>query len=232
MLFVFKWQNGTRHKQTASGRASSHFPRHLSSLSLVQNIAVDICFVNSDSKPEGADYFSSTYLQSFKQNKAWQRSTPIFTHKFWESITMNMIEVLKLRYKVDGMFCIPHQLAVPANLPAAHCSSSAPFSQSRSPSHRHDNETHLLVAPPQSNLSGGHVCRPVWGVFFFFLWGWKWWHKERRGREEAADEIVGGIKADRREWGWWGAGWTGEEEEGEGQREREGTASQWNCLIT
>lgn len=51
------------------------------------------------------------------------------------------------------------------NLPAAHCSSSAPFSQSRSPSHRHDNETHLLAAPPQSNFSGGHVCRPVaWGL--------------------------------------------------------------------
>lgn len=47
------------------------------------------------------------------------------------------------------------------NSPAAHCSSSAPFSQSRSPSQRHDNETHLLAAPPQSNFSGGHVCRPV-----------------------------------------------------------------------
>lgn len=46
------------------------------------------------------------------------------------------------------------------NLPAAQCSSSAPFSQSRSPSHRHDNETHLLAEPPQSNFSGGHVCRP------------------------------------------------------------------------
>lgn len=115
---------------------------------------------------------------------------------------MNTTEVLKLRYKVDGMFCIPHQLAVPANLPAAHCSSSAPFSQSRSPSHRHDNETHLLVAPPQSNLSGGHVCRPVRGVFLFFFVRVEVMRQgaEREGgREEAADEKVGGIKEDRRE---------------------------------
>lgn len=37
------------NKQHQDG-ASSHFPRHLSSLSLVQNIAVDFWFVNSDSK--------------------------------------------------------------------------------------------------------------------------------------------------------------------------------------
>lgn len=47
------------------------------------------------------------------------------------------------------------------NSPDAQSSSSAPFSQSFSPSHLHDNETHLLVAPPQSNFSGGHVCLPV-----------------------------------------------------------------------
>lgn len=47
------------------------------------------------------------------------------------------------------------------NSPEAQSSSSAPFSQSFSPSHLHDNETHLLVDPPQSNFSGGHVCLPV-----------------------------------------------------------------------
>lgn len=47
------------------------------------------------------------------------------------------------------------------NSPAAQSSSSAPFSQSFSPSHLHDNETHLLADPPQSNFSGGHVCLPV-----------------------------------------------------------------------
>lgn len=47
------------------------------------------------------------------------------------------------------------------NSPDAQSSSSAPFSQSFSPSHLHDNETHLLVDPPQSNFSGGHVCLPV-----------------------------------------------------------------------
>lgn len=47
------------------------------------------------------------------------------------------------------------------NPPAAQSSSSAPFSQSFSPSHLHESETHLLVAPPQSNFSGGHVCLPV-----------------------------------------------------------------------
>ena len=81
------------------------------------------------------------------------------------------------------------------NLPAAHCSSSAPFSQSCSPSHRHDNETHLLAAPPQSNFSGGQVCRPV-------VRGWRWKNSEgeraQRGetgegeRKWTADEKVGG----------------------------------------
>lgn len=47
------------------------------------------------------------------------------------------------------------------NSPDAQSSSSAPFSQSFSPSHLHDNDTHLLVDPPQSNFSGGHVCMPV-----------------------------------------------------------------------
>lgn len=53
--------------ETASGinkqlqnRAPSHFSRHSSSLSLVQNVAVDICFVSSDSKPEAADDLPST----------------------------------------------------------------------------------------------------------------------------------------------------------------------------
>lgn len=47
------------------------------------------------------------------------------------------------------------------NSPDAQSSSSAPFSQSFSPSHLHDNDTHLLVDPPQSNFSGGHVCMPA-----------------------------------------------------------------------
>lgn len=47
------------------------------------------------------------------------------------------------------------------NSPDAQSSSSAPFSQSFSPSHLHDNDTHLLVEPPQLNFSGGHVCMPV-----------------------------------------------------------------------
>lgn len=58
------------------------------------------------------------------------------------------------------------------NSPAAQCSSSAPFSQSRSPSHRHDNETHLLTVPPQSNFSGGQPCRPVQ----------KRWKKKKAGK--------------------------------------------------
>lgn len=53
--------------------------------------------------------------------------------------------------------------ARPPNSPDAQSSSSAPFSQSFSPSHLHDNDTHLLVDPPQSNFSGGHVCLPADG---------------------------------------------------------------------
>lgn len=49
----------------------------------------------------------------------------------------------------------------PTDSPDAQSSSSDPFSQSFSPSHRHDNDTHLLVDPPQSNFSGGHVCMPA-----------------------------------------------------------------------
>lgn len=229
MLFVFKWQNGTRHKQTASGRASSHFPRHLSSLSLVQNIAVDICFVNSDSKPEGADYFSSTYCRA--SNKRKLGSAPLqYLGISFEKILQWTWSRFELKYKVDGMFCIPYQLAVSTNLPAAHCSSSAPFSQSRSPSHRHDNETHLLVAPPQSNLSGGHVCRPVWGGFFFVRvevmrqggereGGGSRWKSWRHQRGQGRMRVVGSRMN-----GWGGRGGK--------DREREGTASKWNCLIT
>lgn len=40
-------------------------------------------------------------------------------------------------------------------VPAAQPFSSAPFSQSLSPSHLQDREMHF---PPQSYLSGGHVC--------------------------------------------------------------------------
>lgn len=47
------------------------------------------------------------------------------------------------------------------NPPDAQSSSSAPLSQSFSPSQRHDSDTHLLAAPPQSNFSGGHVCLPA-----------------------------------------------------------------------
>lgn len=47
--------------------------------------------------------------------------------------------------------------------PEAQSSSSAPFSQSFSPSQRHESDTHLLAAPPQSNFSGGHVCLPAGG---------------------------------------------------------------------
>lgn len=229
MLFVFKWQNGTRHKQTASGRASSHFPRHLSSLSLVQNIAVDICFVNSDSKPEGADYFSSTYCRA--SNKRKLGSAPLqYLGISFEKILQWTWSRFELKYKVDGMFCIPYQLAVSTNLPAAHCSSSAPFSQSRSPSHRHDNETHLLVAPPQSNLSGGHVCRPVWGVFFFREGGSDETRRGEGGRRQQMKKLEESKRTGENEGG-------GEQDERVRRkrgkdREREGTASQWNCLIT
>lgn len=65
------------------------------------------------------------------------------------------------------------------NSPDAQSSSSAPFSQSFSPSHRHDNDTHLLVDPPQSNFSGGQVCLPAdrdereREITAAFLWSYK-----------------------------------------------------------
>lgn len=57
--------------------------------------------------------------------------------------------------------CHPLLPPWPADSPDAQSSSSAPFSQSFSPSHRHDNDTHLLLDPPQLNFSGGHVCTPA-----------------------------------------------------------------------
>ena len=67
---------------------------------------------------------------------------------------------LKIAYFNQFLTNFQPSLNKKGNSPAAQCSSSAPFSQSRSPSHLHDNETHLLAEPPQSNFSGGHVCRP------------------------------------------------------------------------
>lgn len=110
------------------------------------------------------------------------------------------------------LFFVPFHPTFPPptiNLPAAHCSSSAPFSQSRSPSHRHDNETHLLAAPPQSNFSGGQVCRPVRRVEVKNSEGESKEGGERESKMDRVDEGVGGK-------------WMEENESKEGQRGKTG----------
>ncbi len=81
-------------------------------------------------------------------------STPLSSHTHTHTHTSLTVHYL------DRTYFLRFPLSSPDS-PAAHCSSSAPFSQSCSPSQRHDNDTHLLVEPPQSNFSGGHVCRPM-----------------------------------------------------------------------
>lgn len=150
----------------------------------------------------------SNYCFTSKQNK--QKRSTLAIHCYTSAARMSTTKVSfkkvkrrHLLYTIEvskfgsRLKWVPYFYSTPVpsspNSPAAHCSSSAPFSQSRSPSHRHDNETHLLAAPPQSNFSGGHVCRPV------LSWGWRRSERSEGGRREeererTADEKVGGIK--------------------------------------
>lgn len=85
----------------------------------------------------------------------------------WWNLDQNVLCKCTQRLNVEvkpsdrGIYFIMVSELTRINSPDAQSSSSAPFSQSFSPSHLHDNETHLLVDPPQSNFSGGHVCLPV-----------------------------------------------------------------------
>lgn len=80
------------------------------------------------------------------------------TGEIWTKMSSTNAEV---KPSDRGIYFIMVSELTRINSPDAQSSSSAPFSQSFSPSHLHDNETHLLVDPPQSNFSGGHVCLPV-----------------------------------------------------------------------
>lgn len=85
----------------------------------------------------------------------------------WWNLDQNVLYKCTQRLNAEvkpsdrGIYFIMVSELTRINSPDAQSSSSAPFSQSFSPSHLHDNETHLLVDPPQSNFSGGHVCLPV-----------------------------------------------------------------------
>lgn len=88
---------------------------------------------------------------------------------------------------------------------------------------------HTCWSPRRNQTCPADTSADLCGVFFFLFFcegGSEETGSGEGGREEAADEKVGGIKEDRRERGRWGAGWTGEEEEGEGQTERERRDSQ------